>query len=222
MISDKVGRVSRLHDQQWGSGVPYEPPLFITKLQSHVERPCSHKVLSPLTAPLLSQTKAATLEAAHQRPICDAQRRKLQLLLGRAPRPGQPDRASAPSSLVKRLIFKLLYALYTVSYAPKRTQAPVFMVAAVSSPLKWTACPCSMWSTPLGLCCWLGVDFMDESHAMQVRYVVDRRLIFGLVGAVEQIDACAREPSLRKRTTSVSGYHMPDHASLSMNGNLVR
>ena len=96
------------------------------------------------------------------------------------------------------------------------------MVAAVSSPLKWTACPCSMWSTPLGLCCWLCVDFMDESHAMQVRYVVDRRLIFGLVVAVEQIDACAREPSLRKRTTSVSGYHMPDHASLSMNGNLVR
>lgn len=96
------------------------------------------------------------------------------------------------------------------------------MRAADSSPLKWTACPCSMWSTPLGLCCWLGVDFMDESHAMQVRYVVDRRLIFGLVVAVEQIDACAREPSLRKRTISVSGYHMPDHASLSMNGNLVR
>ena len=62
--------------------------------------------------------------------------------------------------------------------------------------------------------------FMDESHAMQVRYVVDRRLIFGLVVAVEQIDACAREPSPRKGTTSVSGYHMQDHASLSMNGKL--
>ena len=62
---------------------------------------------------------------------------------------------------------------------------------------------------------------MDESHAMQVRYVVDRRLIFDLVVAVEQIDACAREPSLRKRTISVSGYHMPDHASLSMIDNLV-
>ena len=96
------------------------------------------------------------------------------------------------------------------------------MLAAVSSPLKWTACPCSMWSTPLGLCCWLCVDFMDESHAMQVRYVVDRRLIFGLVVAVEQIGACAREPSPDKRTISVSGYHMPDHASLSMNGKLVR
>ena len=95
------------------------------------------------------------------------------------------------------------------------------MRAADSSPLKWTACPCSMWSTPLGLCCWLCVDFMDESHAMQVRYVVDRRLIFGLVVAVEQIDACAREPSPDKHITSVSGYHIPDHASLSMNGNLV-
>ena len=98
--------------------------------------------------------------------------------------------------------------------------APFSMRAAVSSPLKWTVCPCSMWSTPLGLCCWLCVDFMAESHAMQVRYVVDRRLIFDLVGAVEQIDACAREPSLRKHTTSVSGYHIQDHASLSMNGNL--
>ena len=95
------------------------------------------------------------------------------------------------------------------------------MRAADSSPLKWTACPCSMWSTPLGLCCWLCVDFMDESHAMQVRYVVDRRLIFGLVVAVEQINACAREPSLYKRTISVSGYHMQDHASLSMNEKLV-
>ena len=94
------------------------------------------------------------------------------------------------------------------------------MRAADSSPLKWTACPCSMWSTPLGLCCWLCVDFMDESHAMQVRYVVDRRLIFGLVVAVEQINACAREPSLYNHTTSVSGYHIPDHASLSMNGKL--
>ena len=95
------------------------------------------------------------------------------------------------------------------------------MRAADSSPLKWTACPCSMWSTPSGLCCRLRVDVMAESHAMQVRYVVDHRLIFGLVVAVEQIDACAREPSLYKRTISVSGYHIPDHASLSMNGNLV-
>ena len=116
---------------------------------------------------------------------------------------------------------EMRHALWSgVSFSPKRVQAPFSMRAADSSPLKWTACPCSMWSTPLGLCCWLGVDFMDESHAMQVRYVVDRRLIFGLVVAVEQIDGCAREPSPDKHITSVSGYHMQDHASLSMNGKL--
>ena len=114
-------------------------------------------------------------------------------------------------------VYSFTVASSTVSYAPKRVDAPVFMMATDSSPLKWTACPCSMWSTPLGLCCWLGVDFMDESHAMQVRYVVDRRLIFGLVVAVEQIGACAREPFPDKHIISVSGYHMPDHASLSMN-----
>ena len=112
-----------------------------------------------------------------------------------------------------------MFVGYVLGYLiPGKCNDPVFHARGRLQPIEMDGLPVlhvvdAVGAVLLAMC----LDFMDESHAMQVRYVVDRRLIFGLVGAVEQIDACAREPSLYKRTISVSGYHMPDHASLSMN-----
>ena len=106
---DKRGSV--MHQSAARSGVGLmgfvRSVIVHNKTQRHVERPCSHiaAVSTQQAAPVANESSCVKSSQSKIHLRCPTAR-MLQLLLGRAQRPGQSARASAPPSLLKRLSFK--------------------------------------------------------------------------------------------------------------------